>query len=326
MKKVVLGIIAGLVIGSAAMWFVLSRATGGEPAKTAVAATPAEKPKENPLQLTAAKREKAGITLAKPTRSTLAPEVNAFGRVLDPAPFVALVAELETARAALAASEKDAARAKKLFEQGVNASAQTLEAAEAAAARDRAALTSARARLLSGWGRALADHAELKTIVAELETGAALVRIDVLPGDVLAAALKKAVVGLPGGTITVEAQILGAAPVADPQLQGFSFLAFVDHQAPPIGANVRVTLAGPGDAEKVIVIPRTAIVYHQGSAWIYVLGEEDTFERKIVTLGRTVGDGVAIVSGLEETEQVAITGAGQLLSAELQAGGAPDEG
>jgi hypothetical protein len=76
----------------------------------------------------------------------------------------------------------------------------------------------------------------------------------------------------------------------------------------------------------VLVVPRTAVVYHMGSAWIYVLGEEDTFERKIVTLGRTVGDKIVIVTGVEADEQVAATGAGQLLSAELQAGGAPDEG
>jgi len=124
----------------------------------------------------------------------------------------------------------------------------------------------------------------------------------------------------------VEAAVLGSAPVADPQLQGASFLAFVAQHAPPIGAALRATLAGPGEAEKVLVVPRTAVVYHQGSAWVYVLGEEDTFERKIVTLGRTSAGGIAIASGLEESEQVVVTGAGQLLSAELQAGGAPDEG
>jgi len=56
--------------------------------------------------------------------------VKAFGRVLDPAPLIAMVAEAETARAALAASEKDAARVKKLFDEGTNASSQVLEAAK----------------------------------------------------------------------------------------------------------------------------------------------------------------------------------------------------
>ncbi len=325
MKKVLLGIIAGLALGAVASWLVLRHA-GAEPAKAEVAAAPAEKPKDNPLHVPPAKRAAAGITLAKPASATLSPEVAAYGRVLDIAPLVTLVAELETARAAAAASEKDAARVKKLFEADANASAQAYEAAEATAVRDRAAVASARARLLAGWGPKLADAAGSSLSVEELEKGATLARIDLLPGDVPAADLKKINLGLLGGTELVEADVLGASPVADPQLQGASFLAIVHGHSLPAGAALRATLPGPGEAEKVLTLPRTAVVYHQGSAWIYVLGEEDTFERKIVTLGRTVGDNVVIATGVEEGDQVAVTGAGQLLSAELQVGGAPDEG
>lgn len=323
MKKVLLGIIAGLAVGVVGTRLLLHPAA--DAAKAEAAAAPAEKPKENPLHLNAAKREKTGVTLAKPASSTLAPEVTAFGRVIDTAPFAALVAELETARAAFSASEKDAARVKKLFEAGGNASAQALEAAEAAAARDHAAVSSARARLIAGWGRKLADDADLGLLVDALEKGGALARIDMLPGDVPAAELKKISIGLIGGGEMFDAEILGPALVADPQLQGASFLVSVKEHTLPVGAALRATLAGPGETAGALVVPRTAVVYHQGSAWVFVLGEEDTFERKIVTVGRTVGEGVVIASGLEENEQVAVTGAGQLLSAELQAGGAPEE-
>ena len=44
--------------------------------------------------------------------------MQAFGRVLDATPFVALVAELETARTALAATQQAAVRAKELFNAG----------------------------------------------------------------------------------------------------------------------------------------------------------------------------------------------------------------
>ena len=324
MKKIFVGILVGLALGAAGTWLALHRGAGVEPAKTDAAV--AEKPKENPLHLTAAQRTAIGLTLAKPASSTLAPEVKAFGRVLDPAPLISLVAESETARAALAASEKNAARVQELYDAGTNASAQVLEVAEAAAARDRVAAASARARLIAGWGRPLADSTDLKTIVAELESGAALVRLDALPGDLPAAGLKKAAVGLLGGGDLIDAEIIGPAPVADPQLQGASFLAFVGSRTLAVGAALRATLAGPGETEKVLVVPRTAVVYHQGSAWLYVLGGDDTFQRKLVTLGRAVDDGVAITSGLEETDQVVVTSAGQLLSAELQAGGAPGEG
>ena len=324
MKKVVIGIIAGLIVGVVASRLLLHPDAAS--AKAEAAAAPAEKPKENPLQLNAAKREKTGVTLAKPASSMLAPEVAAYGRVLDPAPLIALEAEFESARAAAAASEKDAARVKKLFESGANASAQLLDTAEATAARDRAAVASARARIISGWGLKLADAADVGLSVAALEKGATLARVDLLPGDTPAAELKKISIGLLSGTEMFGAEVLGAAPVADAQLQGASFLVLVHGHSLPAGAALKASLAGPGEAATVLTVPRAAVVYHQGSAWIYVMGEEDTFERKIVTLGRTVGDGVVIASGVEETDQVAVTGAGQLLSAELQAGGAPSEG
>ena len=327
MNKLAVGIIAGLIVGAGATWVALHHSGDAEPAKAEAVAAAGEKPKEkeNPLHLNAAKRAAAGIVLAKPAATTIAPEVNAFGRVLDPAPFVALVAELESAKTSLLASQKAAERAKELFKAGGNASAQSVELAEAAATRDRVAVLSARSRLLAGWGRSLADTGAEK-IIAGLEAGAALVRLDLLPGDVPAVDLKKASIGLLGGTEVIEAEILGAAPVADPQLQGASFFAFVGGRALPSGAALRATLAGPGEAAGALVVPRSAVVYHQGSAWVFVLGEEDTFERKLVTPGRSVGDGVVIAGGVDAGDQLVTTGAAQLLSAELQAGGAPSEG
>jgi hypothetical protein len=325
MKKVLIGIVPGLVIGFVVAWLVLHHRAEPAKAEAAAAPAPAEKPKENPLQLNAAKREKTGVTLAKPSSATLAPEVAAFGRVLDPVPLIALAAEVETARAALDASQKEVEREQKLFAAGVNASAQTVETATAAVARDRATLASARARLIASVGHPLADTANLAQMVAGLEQGRALARLDVLAGDTVAADAKVARVSLAGSSDAFDATVLGAAPTSDPQVSGQGFLVLLKDHPLPAGAALRGTLPAPGETEKALVLPRSAVVYHQGSAWIYVLGEEDTFERKLVTLGRTVGDGVVIASGAEPDEQVAITGAGQLLSAELQAGGAPEE-
>jgi hypothetical protein len=322
MKKIVLGLIIGLALGVAGMWL---RHAPAEGAAAAAAPKPEEKPKENPLQVKPEKRAAMGLVLAKPTMATLAPEVTAFGRVLDATPLIALVAEIETARASLAASEKESVRVAKLFSAGANASAQSLELATAAVTRDRTALASARARLVAGWGRALAAKADFGPLLAALEQGRAFARIDVLPGELPVGAPKTARVGALSGGAAAEAEIIGAAPVADVQIQGLSYLVLLGAGAPPAGAALRATLTGAGEAEPAMVVPRSAIVYHQGSAWAFVLGEEDTFERKLVSLGRSVGDGVVVTHGLEDNEQVVTAGAGQLLSAELQAGGAPEE-
>jgi hypothetical protein len=328
MNKTIIGLVAGLAVGSGVTWLALwhsAETPAGNPAApaaTAPAAKSDEKP--NPLRLPPARRTEAGIVLVKPNEATLPPEVPAFGRVLDPTTLVGLVAETETARVALAASTKERDRAKKLFAAGGNASAQAVETAEAAAQRDQAALASAQARLGATWGRDVAKNsARLANALAQ---GAALVRIDTLPGDSPAPAPKQVRLALPSRTESFSAEVIGPAPSADPQVQGASFLALVRESALAVGTALRATLPGTGEAVHALSIPRSAVVYHQGSAWVYVLGEEDTFERKLVALGRALeGDAVAVVNGLEPDEQVVATGAQQLLSAELQAGGAGEE-
>ncbi len=326
MKKIVLGIVIGLGLGALGMWTVQHEHGGAEVGKADAAAKPAEKPKENPLHLPPDRRTAAGITLAKPVEKTVQAEVPAFGRVLDPSLLVAGLAEVEAARTALATSEKELQRVQKLFAAGGNASAQAVELAEAAVARDRTAQTAAKSRLLAGWGREIAASSDLRTVTTALETGRSLLRLDVLPGETPADQLKVAQFGLAGTGESFEAEVIGVAPTADPQLQGLSFLALSRGRILPAGAALRATLAGSGEPQKMLTVPRSAIVYHQGSAWIYVLGEEDTFERKLVTPGRALGDAVTLAGGVDDDEQVVVTGAQQLLAAELQAGGAPEEG
>ena len=322
MKKIVFGILIGLLIGAGVTRLAL-RLPPSAPAKTAEPAAAAPE-KENPLRLSPAKRTAAGIALAKPTETSLVSEVPAFGRVLDLAPLVTLAGEVEIARTAQAASEKEMDRAKKMFAAGGNASAQTVETAEANAARDRAVLASAQARLAANWGREIAGN--LESLTQAFAGGAALARLDLLPGEMPDPAAKTAHLNLPGAAGVIDADVIGRAPTADPQMPGASFLVLVRGHPLPAGAALRGTLPGTGATTTGLVVPRSAIVYHQGSAWAFVLGEEDTFERKLVSLGRSVGDDtVAITQGLEADEHVVTAGAQQLLAAELQAGGAPEE-
>lgn len=320
MKKTVIGIIFGLAIGALAMRLITEYT-----AKPAAAeAEAAEPPAPNPTKFNAAKRDAAGIKLARPATASLAPEVKGFGRVLDATPFLSLLAEGETAATAHEGSLTELNRLKKLNAADANVSTQAVEAAEAAEARDRTALSSARARMSSTWGHDLAGAASAP-IMEALEKGGCLVRIDILPGDSAVTAPKAATVSLFGSDEVYPAEILGVASTADPQMQGTSYVALVREHQLPAGASLRATVTGAGEAAKGLVVPRSAVVYHQGSAWVYVLGEEDTFFRRLVTLGRSTPEGVVITEGLTEEDQVAITGPQQLLSAELQAGGAAEE-
>lgn len=325
MNKIILGLILGVALGSGATWLWMHRGAAEKNlsnAETARAVKPEEKP--NLLRLSAAKRDQTGITLVKPEAVSLAPEVQAFGRVLDPSSLATGVADIATARAALDVSEKEFERVKKLFAAGGNASGQAVEIAQAAAVRDQATLNSAQARLTAAWGREIAQNAP--AISEALAKGGALIRLDSLPGDSPALDPKQARVTLAGQTANAfTAEIIGAAPSADAQVQGASFLALIRETSLPIGAALRATLPGVGEASPALVVPRSAIVYHQGGAWIYALGATDTFVRKRVEVGRAIDvDKVAILVGAQPDEEIAATGAQQLLAAELQTGGAEE--
>jgi len=323
--KTVLGLLLGLLLGAAVTWFALRPhpSTGAAPA-TAEAPKPAEKEKENPLHFPSAKRDAAGITLVAVAASTITPETQAYGRVLDASPLIQLISDLATAQAAVSVSEKEKDRAEKLLSAGGNASAQVVEVAQAAAARDRVAVSAAQARLVASWGRGIADH--LAVVEQALSEGASLARLDVLTGETVAAEPKTARINLSGTNEKLDAEVLGLSPIGDPQISGTGFLLLVRGHSLPAGAALRGTLPGMGEAANVLVLPRSAVVYHQGSAWVYVLGEEDIFERKLVSLGQSVDDEhVAVLQGLTAGEQIVATGPQQMLAAELQAGGAPEE-
>src|SRR4029453_10123084 len=72
-------------------------------------------------------QEHAGVRLAPLEAVLRKPEVKDYGRVLDPAPLAAQVANLATARAALEASTREYQRLKILHAQDQNVSTRALE-------------------------------------------------------------------------------------------------------------------------------------------------------------------------------------------------------
>ena len=322
MKKILAGTFLGLVVGGAATWLVLHQRP---------AAAPEEKPPTLDITPDGAAITKQlaaiGLTTAAPEVATLSPAVKGYGRVLDPAPLIALVAEVETARATLAASEKELARVQKLHADNANASAQSVETADAAVQRDQITLSSARARLIASVGPGLADTANLATMVTSLEGGRALARIDVPAGDAAADAPKTIRIGLVAGGEMFDATVLGRAPTADAQIQGTGFLVLLRDHDTPTGAALRASVPAPGEAQKALVLPRGAFVRHEGGVFVYVQTEQGGFERRLVTLGAALTNGIVVATGVEANDKVVVTGAQQLLATELlgSAGGG-DEG
>ena len=322
MKKIFAGTLFGLVLGGAVTWLALHPRAADKPADKATG------PDISTGSAAITKKLAAiGLTVASPETATLAPEVRGYGRVLDPAPLIALVAEVETARATLAASEKEFARVQQLHAENANASAQSVETAAAAAQRDRTTANAARARLIASLGRELADAADLGRMIAALEEGRALARIDVPSGDTPDAAPKTVRVGLIAGGEMFDAAVLGPAPTADPQVQGAAFLVLLRDHAAPAGAALRAAVPAPGETKSVLVLPRGAFVRHEGGVFVYVQTDQGGYERRVVTLGPPLAAGVVVTDGVAEKDKVVVTGAQQLLATELlgSAGGGDED-
>jgi hypothetical protein len=273
------------------------------------------------ITLDAATQEAMGLQTTALAPAELRPELKAYGRVLDASPLASLVAEVAVAHAASDASQAELNRLKTLAGEN-NASERALQAAEAAATRDQAQIESARLRLVSGWGSAIAGRKDLPAFVQSLSSLASvLVELDLPAGEAANTSPTGArLLTLADGSKPIEAQLIGPAPVVDPQMQGRGFLCLVaansTHLAP--GAAVTGFLSLPGEAQPGVAVPREAVVRFNGATWVYVQTGDDTFQRTEAALDRPLENGWFVREGLKPQDKVVTVGAQQLLSEELK--------
>ncbi len=257
---------------------------------------------------------------AEPLKAArLSLELKGYGRVLDPSPLVALVAELASAQAARTASQNEYERLS-LLNQQKNASDRALQAAEATAQRDEIVVESARTRLVSGWGMAIAERPSLAAFVQSLASlQNALVRIDLPAGERSKEIPTGArIVAVSEGDNPAAGQYLGPAPNVDPQMQGQAFLFLVAGGSPGLvpGRAVSGYLAFAGEPLSGCIIPDSAVLRHAGRGWVYVQTGENTFARREIALDRRLEDGWFVSVGVAANQRVVVRGAQALLSEE----------
>ncbi len=321
MKKTLFALFAGLALGAALMWLALhghdAKEAHAEPEKK-------EEPKhDGALHWTKEQQAAAGVTTSQPKAIEVQPELKAFGRVLDASTLSLMLGDIDVAQVAADASLKEFTRVQALRANGENASARALETAEAALKRDRALLALAQSRLAAAWGTTLAERTDLPVLAESLlKQKAVLFRVDLLPGESFVGIPKSVrLAALTGDETTVEAEVLGVAPSADPQNRSPAFIALLRTNGPPPGALLTAFVPVGGAAEKGVLLPRSAILRHDGEAFVWLQTGDDKFERRRVELGRALNDGILALSGVVEGDRVVVTAAQQLLSEELKASG-----
>ena len=273
------------------------------------------------ITLDPATQKLMGLQTAALKPALLAPQLKAYGRVLDVSPLTSLVAELISAQAASAASQAELARLRTLAGQS-NASQRALQAAEASAARDQSQVESIRLRLLSGWGGAIADRADLPEFVRSLSSLAtALLQLEIPAGQTVNATPTEArVIALADESTPVAAKFLGPAPFVDPQLQGRGFLFELVtnslHLSP--GAAVQGLLSFPGEPKSGLEVPRDAVVRLNGTTWVYRQINDKEFVRQEVKLESPLTQGWFTGQDLKASGKIVTVGAAELLSEELK--------
>ena len=252
-------------------------------------------------------------------------EVEAFGRVLDPLPLVDAVLGRGVATAALGAARTELTRVTALHQHGANASARDLEAAEVAVARARADAAAAEVKVRLAWGNAAAERSDLDHLTELLGTGRiAIARVDLPAGVRTPTAPLVARLRAVGDGRAVAARLLGSAPTADPTLQGDGFLLLLEDLPPPAGTALVATIGEPATASRAAAVPRAAIVWHEGTALIYVVTGPGAIERRTITPAATRGDAWLVSAGVTPGDRVVVRGAAQLLAAEVMRGAAPE--
>jgi hypothetical protein len=280
------------------------------------------------LDVAAQKRLALEIAPLKPTQHKAA--IAAYGRVVDPSPLAALDGELATAEAGLEASRAADERTRGLFQGGENVARKTLETTQAQLRTDQTRVQALQRKLALEWGESVAqlDAAARGKLLDQLvRGGTALLRVDIAAGQAVAETPKAARVAVIGREREpFDTAQITPATLVDPKTQTQGYLLQVEHPPFPLhpGAAVTAWLELPGEAQAGVIVPRSAIVYFGGAAWIYVQAEEEEFERRKIALERPVAEGVFVAEQFKGDEKVVITGA-QMLLAEEQKGSAGSE-
>jgi hypothetical protein len=130
----------------------------------------------------------------------------------------------------------------------------------------------------------------------------------------------------PEAAATVSAKLVGVAAQVDPLLQAAGYLYEVDVAASPAGSLWRPGLFVKSqfkvnDAKPIaaVAIPKSALLFHQGRALVYLKLSELRYQRKEVTVLGRDGEQWIIGRGVDADDLVVTEGAGALLSMEFRA-------
>lgn len=225
-------------------------------------------------------------------------------------------AQKEQANARLAAADAEYARLKALYDDNRNISQRVLQEADAnrraeQANADAAAatMTAAEGGVRQRWGDAVASAfaSNAKWIDDLIGNRSVLVQV-VSPSQ------PPRRIGIQAADTTVPATFISASPRTDPRVQGRSWLYLAPAGAIVPGMNLTADI-GASTVQNGVVVPRDAVVWTGGRAWVYVEKAPGQYARRAIDATVPMGDGY-FVTTLQPNQRVVTSGAQELLSEE----------
>jgi hypothetical protein len=332
-KSMVVAII--IIMAVLAAFFLLTgeKRKDGEKASGPIKAEPAAPPASGyTMVVTGEAQRTGGITTEALKPRLYQKHVAAYGKVLPPAglnasrkSYIAAMAGLEKAEAALEASEKEYARMKVLNDSAKNVSDRALQAAAAQLAADKAEEANARGALQSAkdairleWGPVVSgwifDYSDpLRRL---LETREVLVQVTMAAAAPIQGIPKEVRIEPPAAG-PVPARFVSRATSTDPKIQGISFIYIASGRSGSLVPGMDVTAQIPsGGLEAGFFVPHSAVVWLQDKAWVYIKKSETGFTRVEVPTSNPVNDGYVVSAVFSPGAQLVIKGAQSLLSEE----------
>ena len=257
-----------------------------------------------------------GLETAPLVAERRAQQIEAFARVLDPGPLVALNSDLQVEVLKAESSKAEAARVKSL---GTQSAAPASLASQAKARSDASRVSFLRERIGLEWGpgvTGLGDRGRKRLIRALVAGQAALVRVD-SPANVGQARARTVEIHV--GSEVARGIVLGPARVGEPSLRSSGLIVeVVGPAAALLSVGLRESAAlDVGSPQNGVAIPRTAVVRYLGGDWAYIRHLDEQFERRSVQNGVTEQTSVFVASGFSPGERVVTRGALRLLEVEL---------
>jgi hypothetical protein len=286
-------------------------------------------------------QEKSAIRVARLKKETISHETRAIGHIVDIAPlleqrtrYIKVQSDRKMTAASLEYSKRNVKRLETLHSMDSNISNRELQEARLKNSREDIRLEAldreleaVKGQVLQDWGRVLTDWAlggKTGSLDALLQGNEVLILVQP----------QREVIPVAGGTVYMnaederdsarKAEFISAATRAAENRRGDTYYYRADAAGLRSGMNLYVWIPDPARQISGYILPRSAIVWHNGKPWYYVKKTADLFVKQ------SAADHVETAGGwlLNDTdlsrEEVVVQG-GQLLLSEENRRQIPDE-